>query len=129
LIDGKIASVFISVGSVFSAQTTELPVELERNEKPNVSNERNKVMHSTESGSTSKQGQTLPISIIKPLEAITSAPLAVAGVYPEAYRTPYLHAIFARGIGGTTGEMLTHSLDTVRTHQQGDPYLPRGKRM
>jgi hypothetical protein len=103
-------------------------VELESNEKPNVSNERNKVMHSTESGSTS-QGQTLPISIIKPLEAITSAHLAVAGVYPEAYRTPYLHAMFARGIGGTMGEMLTHSLDTIRTHQKGDPYLPRGKRM
>jgi hypothetical protein len=56
--------------------------------------------------------------------ANTSAPPAVAGIDSEAYRPPYLHAMFAGGIGGTTGDMLMHSLDTVKTRQQGDPHLP-----
>ncbi|TKA69237.1 hypothetical protein B0A55_04262 [Friedmanniomyces simplex] len=42
----------------------------------------------------------------------------------ETYRPPYLHAMFAGGIGGTTGDMLMHSLDTVKTRQQGDPHMP-----
>lgn len=42
----------------------------------------------------------------------------------EAYRPPYLHAMLAGGIGGTMGDMLMHSLDTVKTRQQGDPHLP-----
>jgi hypothetical protein len=56
--------------------------------------------------------------------ANTSASPAVAGIDSEAYRPPYLHAMFAGGIGGTTGDMLMHSLDTVKTRQQGDPHLP-----
>lgn len=40
------------------------------------------------------------------------------------YRPPYLHAMLAGGLGGTMGDMLMHSLDTVKTRQQGDPYLP-----
>jgi len=32
--------------------------------------------------------------------------------------------MFAGGIGGTTGDMLMHSLDTVKTRQQGDPHTP-----
>jgi hypothetical protein len=32
--------------------------------------------------------------------------------------------MLAGGIGGTTGDMLMHSLDTVKTRQQGDPHLP-----
>lgn len=42
----------------------------------------------------------------------------------EAYRPPYLHAMLAGGMGGTMGDMLMHSLDTVKTRQQGDPHLP-----
>ncbi|CAN9351115.1 unnamed protein product [Alternaria sp. RS040] len=42
----------------------------------------------------------------------------------EAARPPYLHAMLAGGIGGTTGDMLMHSLDTVKTRQQGDPHMP-----
>lgn len=42
----------------------------------------------------------------------------------DAARPPYLHAMLAGGIGGTTGDMLMHSLDTVKTRQQGDPHLP-----
>ncbi|KAK3670851.1 hypothetical protein LTR78_009295 [Recurvomyces mirabilis] len=42
----------------------------------------------------------------------------------DAYRPPYLHAMLAGGIGGTTGDMLMHSLDTVKTRQQGDPHMP-----
>lgn len=32
--------------------------------------------------------------------------------------------MIAGGLGGTTGDMLMHSLDTVKTRQQGDPHLP-----
>lgn len=41
-----------------------------------------------------------------------------------AYRPPYAHAMLAGGLGGTMGDMLMHSLDTVKTRQQGDPHLP-----
>ncbi|KAL2218586.1 mitochondrial carrier domain-containing protein [Thermoascus aurantiacus ATCC 26904] len=42
----------------------------------------------------------------------------------DEYRPPYLHAMLAGGIGGTSGDMLMHSLDTVKTRQQGDPHIP-----
>ena len=32
--------------------------------------------------------------------------------------------MLAGGLGGTTGDMLLHSLDTVKTRQQGDPHMP-----
>jgi hypothetical protein len=32
--------------------------------------------------------------------------------------------MLAGGIGGSTGDMLMHSLDTVKTRQQGDPRIP-----
>lgn len=37
---------------------------------------------------------------------------------------PSIQAMLAGGIGGTTGDMLMHSLDTVKTRQQGDPHMP-----
>ncbi|KAI1344969.1 mitochondrial carrier domain-containing protein [Xylariaceae sp. FL0016] len=39
-------------------------------------------------------------------------------------RPPYIHSMIAGGFGGTTGDMLMHSLDTVKTRQQGDPHFP-----
>ncbi|KAJ5647528.1 Mitochondrial carrier protein [Penicillium lividum] len=42
----------------------------------------------------------------------------------EEPRPPYLHAMLAGGIGGTCGDMLMHSLDTVKTRQQADPHFP-----
>ncbi|KAI1367229.1 mitochondrial carrier domain-containing protein [Xylaria arbuscula] len=39
-------------------------------------------------------------------------------------RPPYIYSMLAGGLGGTTGDMLMHSLDTVKTRQQGDPHLP-----
>lgn len=33
-------------------------------------------------------------------------------------------AMIAGGTGGTCGDMLMHSLDTVKTRQQGDPHIP-----
>lgn len=33
-------------------------------------------------------------------------------------------AMIAGGTGGTCGDMLMHSLDTVKTRQQGDPHFP-----
>lgn len=33
-------------------------------------------------------------------------------------------SMIAGGIGGTSGDMLMHSLDTVKTRQQGDPHIP-----
>ncbi len=32
--------------------------------------------------------------------------------------------MLAGGFGGTTGDMLMHSLDTIKTRQQGDPHMP-----
>lgn len=32
--------------------------------------------------------------------------------------------MLAGGFGGTTGDMMMHSLDTVKTRQQGDPHIP-----
>ena len=32
--------------------------------------------------------------------------------------------MLAGGTGGTCGDMLMHSLDTVKTRQQGDPHFP-----
>ena len=32
--------------------------------------------------------------------------------------------MLAGGIGGLMGDMLMHSLDTVKTRQQGDPHMP-----
>ncbi|KAI6716689.1 hypothetical protein B2J93_8697 [Marssonina coronariae] len=42
----------------------------------------------------------------------------------EEGRPPYLHSMIAGGLGGTTGDLLMHSLDTVKTRQQGDPHIP-----
>ncbi|GLI79137.1 hypothetical protein PoHVEF18_007464 [Penicillium ochrochloron] len=42
----------------------------------------------------------------------------------EEPRPPYLHAMLAGGTGGTCGDMLMHSLDTVKTRLQGDPNFP-----
>ncbi|TAQ87133.1 hypothetical protein B7494_g4524 [Chlorociboria aeruginascens] len=42
----------------------------------------------------------------------------------EETRPPYLHSMIAGAIGGTTGDLLMHSLDTVKTRQQGDPNIP-----
>ncbi|KAF3942286.1 Mitoferrin-2B [Dactylella cylindrospora] len=39
----------------------------------------------------------------------------------ETQRPPILHCMLAGGIGGCTGDMLMHSLDTVKTRQQGAP--------
>ena len=32
--------------------------------------------------------------------------------------------MLAGGIGGTCGDLVMHSLDTVKTRQQGDPHMP-----
>lgn len=32
--------------------------------------------------------------------------------------------MLAGGLGGTTGDLLMHSIDTVKTRQQGDPHIP-----
>ncbi|KAI5272050.1 hypothetical protein E4T47_04629 [Aureobasidium subglaciale] len=42
----------------------------------------------------------------------------------DAARPPYIHAMVAGGLGGLMGDMLMHSLDTVKTRQQGDPHMP-----
>ncbi|KAJ4308968.1 hypothetical protein N0V94_009144 [Neodidymelliopsis sp. IMI 364377] len=63
------------------------------------------------------------------MEDVTSSAADTAKVIAEEIeddegRPPYLHAMLAGGIGGTTGDMLMHSLDTVKTRQQGDPHMP-----
>ncbi|KAI7139524.1 hypothetical protein KC344_g9242, partial [Hortaea werneckii] len=59
------------------------------------------------------------------LSSTTSSPTqnVTEDEYEES-RPPYLHAMLAGGLGGTIGDMLMHSLDTVKTRQQGDPHLP-----
>lgn len=32
--------------------------------------------------------------------------------------------MLAGGVGGTSGDLLMHSIDTVKTRQQGDPHIP-----
>ncbi|RDL31432.1 uncharacterized protein BP5553_09641 [Venustampulla echinocandica] len=52
-----------------------------------------------------------------------SEPMASKALEDEG-RPPYLHSMIAGGLGGTTGDLLMHSLDTVKTRQQGDPHNP-----
>ena len=68
------------------------------------------------------QEELLPDMSRKP--QLDSTTMANVDVDDEAYRPPYVHAMLAGGIGGTTGDMLMHSLDTVKTRQQGDPHMP-----
>ncbi|KAL9610787.1 MAG: hypothetical protein Q9167_004519 [Letrouitia subvulpina] len=42
----------------------------------------------------------------------------------EEARHPYIHCMLAGGVGGSSGDMLMHSIDTVKTRQQGDPHIP-----
>ncbi|TVY80838.1 putative mitochondrial carrier [Lachnellula suecica] len=56
-------------------------------------------------------------------ERVMPENMAPKAVEEEA-RPPYLHSMIAGGIGGTTGDLLMHSLDTVKTRQQGDPHFP-----
>ncbi|KAL8675451.1 MAG: hypothetical protein Q9168_000152 [Polycauliona sp. 1 TL-2023] len=42
----------------------------------------------------------------------------------EEVRHPYTHCMLAGGVGGTSGDLLMHSIDTVKTRQQGDPHMP-----
>ncbi|KAL8688222.1 MAG: hypothetical protein Q9218_005812 [Villophora microphyllina] len=42
----------------------------------------------------------------------------------EEIRHPYIHCMLAGGLGGTSGDLLMHSIDTVKTRQQGDPHIP-----
>ncbi|KAL2867140.1 putative mitochondrial carrier protein [Aspergillus lucknowensis] len=57
-------------------------------------------------------------------EASIKIPNGLSGLNEEEPRPPYLHAMLAGGTGGTCGDMLMHSLDTVKTRQQGDPHFP-----
>ena len=56
--------------------------------------------------------------------AAASSPAKTIEQDDVPYRPPYAHAMLAGGLGGTMGDMLMHSLDTVKTRQQGDPHLP-----
>jgi hypothetical protein len=67
------------------------------------------------------QGASPAMEMLSP---IGGGAVAEQEIDDEAARPPYLHAMLAGGIGGTTGDMLMHSLDTVKTRQQGDPHIP-----
>ncbi|KAH6629653.1 mitochondrial carrier protein-like protein [Boeremia exigua] len=62
------------------------------------------------------------------MDSVASTATNTADVIAEEMedetRPPYLHAMLAGGLGGLTGDMLMHSLDTVKTRQQGDPHMP-----
>jgi hypothetical protein len=77
----------------------------------------------TMSDSTRRKAESLPSD--KSQSTLTpAAEIESNGPDGEAYRPPYIHAMLAGGLGGTMGDMLMHSLDTVKTRQQGDPHLP-----
>ena len=64
-----------------------------------------------------------PEESVRPASPRVSSSRAV-DVDHESYRPPYIHSMLAGGLGGTMGDMLMHSLDTVKTRQQGDPHMP-----
>ena len=61
--------------------------------------------------------------VVRP-DTIPGVPAATTVEHAPFYRPPYAHAMLAGGLGGTMGDMLMHSMDTVKTRQQGDPNLP-----
>lgn len=48
---------------------------------------------------------------------------AVPSIHFAGFAHP-VQSMLAGGIGGTSGDILMHSLDTVKTRQQGDPHFP-----
>ena len=42
----------------------------------------------------------------------------------KEYKADYQQCMLAGGVGGSTGDMLMHSIDTVKTRQQGDTRFP-----
>ncbi|KAJ4406593.1 hypothetical protein N0V91_004536 [Didymella pomorum] len=67
--------------------------------------------------------------VVDTMESVAASAADTAKVIAEEIeddegRPPYLHAMLAGGLGGLTGDMLMHSLDTVKTRQQGDPHMP-----
>jgi len=68
-------------------------------------------------------GRETPIDVRFRPEFVGSGTMAPKTVEEED-RPPYLHSMIAGGLGGTTGDLLMHSLDTVKTRQQGDPHIP-----
>ncbi|RAL07242.1 putative mitochondrial carrier protein [Aspergillus homomorphus CBS 101889] len=84
---------------------------------------------SSDSSASASFPQNVPVDLRKttPISANTDHYAQNAQSHhdeEEEPRPPYLHAMFAGGIGGTCGDMLMHSLDTVKTRQQGDPHFP-----
>lgn len=79
-----------------------------------------------ESSATNDENGIHTITMEEPAGNIQGTGRAIAPeeVDHEMARPPFLHAMLAGGIGGTTGDMLMHSLDTVKTRQQGDPHMP-----
>lgn len=57
-------------------------------------------------------------------DTVPGVPAATTVEHAPFYRPPYVHAMLAGGLGGTMGDMLMHSMDTVKTRQQGDLSMP-----
>jgi hypothetical protein len=58
----------------------------------------------------------LHVCWLSPSERLTAIPRVSSDMLKQA--------MLAGGIGGTTGDLLMHSIDTVKTRQQGDPHIP-----
>ncbi|KAK7518106.1 mitochondrial carrier protein [Phyllosticta citriasiana] len=76
-----------------------------------------------QTGDNGREGRSLDIGHAVASNMNVAADEAEEEDY-EAARPPYIHAMLAGGLGGTTGDMLMHSLDTIKTRQQGDPHMP-----
>lgn len=50
--------------------------------------------------------------------------MAAVPSFRVAHLAHSVQSMLAGGIGGTSGDILMHSLDTVKTRQQGDPHFP-----
>lgn len=70
-----------------------------------------------------RRSTEMPSQDTRDLQPAVSLPKALE-VNQEDDRPPFTHAMLAGGLGGCLGDMLMHSLDTVKTRQQGDPHMP-----
>ncbi|RQM04818.1 hypothetical protein DH86_00004388 [Scytalidium sp. 3C] len=107
------------VTSLFSSGTnTADPTQLQRREQADIT-----IADDGLSDASRRSGNTRIIRMEARDASLGSYNMAPEMVEEED-RPPYLHSMIAGGIGGTTGDMLMHSLDTVKTRQQGDPHIP-----
>ncbi|RFU34483.1 hypothetical protein B7463_g1894, partial [Scytalidium lignicola] len=116
---GRAMSLASKVTSLFSSGTsTSAATQLQRGEQADFS-----IVDDGLSDAAEGSGNTRNFRM-EPRAATLESYNMAQEMAEEEERPPYLHSMIAGGIGGTTGDLLMHSLDTVKTRQQGDPHIP-----